>query len=103
MPDLNSRWLPDGRFELTLEKCVPVVLTASTYFSKTEDQRLQIIRLLAIYAGYSASVHRYTLPERPGRFVESGDEFVFENANDADKKFYRLCVPRSIVVSGERR
>ena len=57
MPDLHFRWLPDGRFELTLGKCVPLVLTASTYFFNTQDLRLKIIRLLAIYADYSASVH----------------------------------------------
>ena len=29
--ELHSRWLPDGRFELTLGKCVPVIVSSGTY------------------------------------------------------------------------
>ena len=30
--ELHSRWLPDGRFELTLGKCVPVIVRPNTFF-----------------------------------------------------------------------
>jgi hypothetical protein len=78
-----------------------VVLTAGTYFSRTEHQRWQIIRLLAIYAGYFADSQGLPLPLNQGRFREAGAEFVFQDDADPAGPFAALRVPRRIVVSGE--
>lgn len=87
-----ARPLPDGRFELRVEGCFPVVLTADTYFAKTPLKHWQIAQLLTVYGKH------FSLPSG-GRFFEDGQRFVFEPpASDPDA---HLAVPRRIVVSGE--
>lgn len=89
-----ARPLPDGRFELRVEGCFPVVLTADTYFAKTPLKHWQIAMLLAVYGNC------FKLPP-DGRFLEDGQQFVFEPpASFPDAK---LVVPRRIVVSREQQ
>ena len=87
-----ARILPDGRFELRVAGCFPVVLTADTYFEKTPLKHWQIVQLLAVYGKH------FSLPSG-GRFFEDGQQFVFEPPASSPEA--HLAVPRRVVVSGE--
>lgn len=76
---LQARWLPDGRFELTLGKCIPVVVRSSTYFSKTESELFCLVGEMTLIAHELKEEHGYDLPLRSGRFVEDGQgKFTLE-------------------------
>jgi hypothetical protein len=93
-PDpVPARILPDRRFELRVAGCFPVVLTSDTYFAKSALKHWQIARLFAVYGRY------FGLPSG-GRFLEDGQEFVFEAPASAPDPHF--AIPRRAVISGER-
>lgn len=98
--EVCSRWLPEGRYDIRIAGCAPAVLSPGLYFSRTDYQRWQILRLLNAYGKWFAHQHSRRLPVETGRFVECGAEFVFEDEADP-YTFARLRIPRRIVVSGE--
>ena len=98
--EVCSRWLPDGRFEIRIAGCAPAVISPGLYYSRTDYERWQILRLLNAYGKWFASCHDRRLPIGKGRFVEAGEEFLFEDEADP-YTFARVRIPRRIVVSGE--
>ena len=62
--ELHSRWLPDGRFELTLGKCVPVIVRSATFFAKTQSELYCLVGLLTLIVGYLNKEQGCNLPEK---------------------------------------
>jgi hypothetical protein len=75
--EICSRWLPEGRFEISIAGCAPAVISPSLYYSRTDYQRWQILRLLNVYGKWFASSHSRRLPIKTGRFVEAGGGVCF--------------------------
>jgi hypothetical protein len=92
----HSRWLPDGRFELTLGKCIPVIITPATFFSKTPSELYCLTGLLTIMADYFRTQHGYALPLATGTFTETADEFVLADATGSGRSD-KLRVPRALA------
>lgn len=97
---IGTRWLPDGRYEISIAGCAPAVIFPGLYFSRTDYQRWQLLRLLHFYGKGFADRHGLRLPIKTGRFVEAGKAFVFEDEVNP-YTFARLRVPRRSVVAGE--
>lgn len=97
--DIHSRWLPDGRFEISIAGCAPAVISSDLYYSRTDYERWQILRLLNVYGKWFAGSYSRRLPIKTGRFVEAGEMFVFEDEGDP-YTFAKLRIPRRIVVAG---
>jgi hypothetical protein len=64
--ELHSRCLPDGRFELTLGKCVPVIVRAGTFFSKTSGELSVLVGEMTLMAQALAEQHGYDFPLQTG-------------------------------------
>jgi hypothetical protein len=92
--ELHSRWLPDGRFELTLGKCIPVVVTPSTFFSKTTSELFCLTGFLTILTGYFRKLPDVNLPLETGIFTETEAEFVLADATDSGR-YDKLRIPRA--------
>src|SRR5512132_2019126 len=93
---LHSRWLPHGRFELTLGRCVPVIVRAGTFFSKTRSELYCLVGMLTLVADFFRKQHGYELPLETGTFTEGETEFVLEDP-DGSSQFCKLRVPRTIA------
>lgn len=50
--ELQARELPDGRIELTLGRCVPVVLSLETYAVHTHRELFRLVGMLTLMAHY---------------------------------------------------
>lgn len=96
--ELQSRWLPDGRFELTLGKCIPVVITAATFFSKPPSELFVLVCKLTLIADMLREKHGYEVPMTTGRYTEeeAAGRFVLAEAESAGK-YGRVFVPGSWV------
>ena len=98
--ELHSRWLPDGRFELTLGKCVPVIVRSATFFAKTQSELYCLTGLLTLIVGYLNKEAGCNLPEKTGTFTETpGGEFVLADPADTEgaRRYDKLRVPRAIA------
>lgn len=94
--ELHSRWLPDGRFELTLGRCVPVIVRAGTFFSKTRSELYCLTGLLTLIADYFRKMPDIDLPMETGTFTETSEEFVLA-APAGDGRYDKLRMPRAIA------
>jgi hypothetical protein len=93
--ELRSRRLPDGRFELRLGKCVPVVIRSETFFTRSQEELYCLTGLLTLMADYfNERLDDCALPIKTGTFTETKTEFVL--AEPAGEGFYdKLRVPRA--------
>jgi hypothetical protein len=92
---LEARELPDGRIELTLGKCVPVVVSLETYARHTRAELFRLVALLTLVAHYFSKEHGYLLPLRTGRFAEGPEaERLVLAAEGPQGAFCNLSVPR---------
>lgn len=94
---LEARWLPDGRFLLTLGKCLPVVISSATYFSKTESELFCLVGKLTLIACMFREKYGYELPMATGRYTEEeSGRFVLADP-ETTGKYCRVFVPASWV------
>src|SRR5512132_1934747 len=83
---LQARWLPDGRFELTLGKCIPVIVRTGTFFSKTTSELYCLTGLLTLIVGYLNKEAGCNPPEKTGVFPETEEAGEFVLADPADRE-----------------
>lgn len=88
---LRVRLLPGNRYELRLGKCIPVEMTASTYFGKSVAELRQMVEEMTLYAYVLNEKYDYDLPIRDGRFVEGEREKYHLEADET------ACTPLSLA------
>ena len=71
---LRVRLLPGNRYELRLGSCIPVEMSASTYFGKSVAELRRMVEEMTLYAFVLNEKYDYDLPIRHGRFLEGERE-----------------------------
>jgi hypothetical protein len=54
--ELETRELPDGRIELTLGQCVPVVLSVEIYAAHSEKELFRLVGMLTLMADWTPRI-----------------------------------------------
>ena len=95
-PELHSRWLPDGRFQLTLGECLPVIVRPGTFFANTASELACLVGELTLVAEFLNKHPDVDLPLQTGQFTETATEFVLED-QEGTGRYDKMRVPRSFV------
>lgn len=81
---LRVRLLPGNRYELRLGKCIPVEMSALTYFGKSVAELRRMVEEMTLYAYVLNEKYDHDLPIRDGRFVEGEREKYRLEADESD-------------------
>jgi hypothetical protein len=94
--ELHSRWLPDGRFELRLGKCIPGDRPPHHLFLENHQRALCLTGLLTIMADYFRKLPDVDLPMETGIFTETSEEFILADPTGSGR-YDKLRVPRAMA------